>query len=98
MPVRLGAPHGVTASGPGDLRVGGIDADHAGQVLFLRCDGAKWSREYGPPFRVHEEDRRYEETDDVNRTGIARVPGTTALRAVGSVGVGDDGDDFVPRH
>ncbi|MFD8555976.1 hypothetical protein ACWDOR_28435 [Streptosporangium canum] len=41
VPVRLGALHGVTASGPGDLRVSGIDADHAGQVLFLRSDGAK---------------------------------------------------------
>ncbi|MEV4241895.1 hypothetical protein AB0J63_00635 [Streptosporangium canum] len=98
VPVRLGALHGVTASGPGDLWVSGIDADHAGQVLFLRFDGAKWSREYGPLFRVHEEDQQYEETDDVNHTGIARVPGTTALWAVGSVGVGDDEDDFVLRH
>ncbi|OUC96105.1 hypothetical protein CA984_16210 [Streptosporangium minutum] len=98
VPVRLGALHGVTASGPGDLWVSGIDADHAGQVLFLRFDGARWSREYGPLFRVHREDQQYEETDDVNHTGIARVPGTTALWAVGSVGVGDDEDDFVLRH
>ncbi|MET8333528.1 hypothetical protein ABZV14_06150 [Streptosporangium canum] len=56
MPVRLGAMHGVTASGPGDLWVSGIDPDHAGRALFLRFDGAEWSREYGPPFRVHEDD------------------------------------------
>ncbi|MGV9774766.1 hypothetical protein [Streptosporangium sp. NPDC003464] len=98
VPVRLGALHGVTASGPGDLWISGVDADHSGQVLFLRFDGARWSREYGPLLRAHDDDQQYAETDDVNRTGIARVPGTGALWTVGSVGVGDDEEDFVLRR
>ncbi|WP_433242947.1 hypothetical protein ACQPYK_38985 [Streptosporangium sp. CA-135522] len=98
VPVRLGTLRGVTAFGPDDLWISGIDADHAGQALFLRFDGARWSREYGPLLRAHEEDQQYEETDDVNHIGIARVPGTTTLWAVGSVGVGDDEEEFVLRR
>ncbi|GAA4234950.1 hypothetical protein FHR32_000979 [Streptosporangium album] len=67
-------------------------------MLFLRFDGTRWSREYGPPFRAHEEDQQYEESDEINHTAIARVPGTGTPRAVGSVGVGDDEDDFVLRR
>ncbi|MFJ2031657.1 hypothetical protein [Streptosporangium sp. NPDC087985] len=98
VPVRLGTLHGVTAFGPGDLWVSGIDAGHAGQVLFLHFDGARWSREYGPLFRAHREDQLYEDSDRVNRTGVARVPGTTTLWAVGAVGGGDDEDDFLLRR
>lgn len=67
-------------------------------MLFLRFDGVRWSREYGPLLRAHDDDQQYAETDDVNRTGIARVPGTGALWTVGSVGVGDDEEDFVLRR
>ncbi|GAA3131736.1 hypothetical protein [Streptosporangium carneum] len=98
VPVPRGSLHGVTAFGPGDLWISGVDADHAGQALFLHFDGTTWSKEYGPLFRAHREDQQYEETDDVRRTGVARVPGTAALWAVGSVGVGDDEDDFVLRR
>ncbi|MEV8632332.1 hypothetical protein AB0395_11820 [Streptosporangium sp. NPDC051023] len=98
VPVARGTLHGVTASGPGDLWISGIDADHPGQVLFLHFDGTRWSREYGPLFRTHRQDQQYEESDDVNRVGITWVPSATTLWAVGSVGVGDDEDDFVLRR
>ena len=98
VPVSRGGLHGVTASGPRDLWVSGIDADHAGQLLFLHFDGRRWSREYGPLFRTYAEDQQYDETDDVGRTGITRVPGTDTLWAVGSVGVGDDEEAFVLRR
>ncbi|MEV7008080.1 hypothetical protein [Streptosporangium sp. NPDC051022] len=98
VPVPRGTLHGLTAFGPGDVWIGGVDADHPGQALFLRFDGTTWSREYGPLFRSPRQNQQYEETDDVGRVGVARVPGTTALWAVGSVGVGDDEDDFVLRR
>ncbi|MBB2911130.1 hypothetical protein FHS43_002395 [Streptosporangium becharense] len=98
VPVARGALHGVTAFGPRDLWISGVDADHSGQALFLHFDGATWRREYGPLFRVRAGEQQYEESDDVGRTGIARVPGTGALWAVGSVGWGDDEDAFVLRR
>ncbi|GAA2876526.1 hypothetical protein GCM10010517_37720 [Streptosporangium fragile] len=98
VPVSRGALHGVTAFGPGDLWISGIDADHSGQVLFLHFDGTAWTREYGPLFRTRAEEQQYEETDDINHTGIARVPGTGALWAVGSVGRGDDEEAFALRR
>ncbi|MGC5015380.1 hypothetical protein ACLQ2R_31870 [Streptosporangium sp. DT93] len=98
VPVSRGVLHGVTATGPGDLWISGVDADHAGQVLVLRHDGTTWSREYGPLLRAHSSDQQYEATDDVTSTGLARVPGTGTLWAVGSVGVGDDEKAFVLRR
>ncbi|WP_440065801.1 hypothetical protein [Streptosporangium sp. OZ121] len=98
VPVSRGSLHGVTASGPGDLWISGVDADHAGQVLILRFDGAAWSREYGPLFRTYTTTQQYDETDDVGGTGLTRVPGTGTLWAVGSVGVGDDEKAFVLRR
>ncbi|MEU4535250.1 hypothetical protein AB0G15_10320 [Streptosporangium sp. NPDC023825] len=98
VPVSRGSLHGVTASGPGDLWISGVDADHAGQVLVLRFDGTVWSREYGPLFRTYTTTQQYDETDDVGGTGLTRVPGTGSLWAVGSVGVGDDEKAFVLRR
>ncbi|MFD0887105.1 hypothetical protein ACFQ08_21370, partial [Streptosporangium algeriense] len=63
-----------------------------------RFDGTAWTREYGPLLRPRRPDQQYEDSDHVTRTGITRVPGTAALWAVGSVGVGDDEDDFVLRR
>ncbi|MER5644535.1 hypothetical protein [Streptosporangium sp. NPDC002524] len=98
VPVSRGSLHGVTASGPGDLWISGVDADHAGQVLILHFDGTTWSREYGPLFRTYTSTQQYDETDDVGGTGLTRVPGTGTLWAVGSVGVGDDEKAFVLRR
>ncbi|MEU8382870.1 hypothetical protein [Streptosporangium sp. NPDC048865] len=98
VPVSRGSLHGVTALGPGDLWISGVDADHAGQVLVLHFDGTAWSREYGPLFRAYTSTQQYDETDDVGGTGLTRVPGTGTLWAVGSVGVGDDEKAFVLRR
>ncbi|MEV6859882.1 hypothetical protein AB0M44_02570 [Streptosporangium subroseum] len=98
VPVSRGTLHGVTAFGPGDLWASGIDADHAGQPLFLHFDGRRWSREYGPLFRAYAEGQQYDETDDVGRVGIARVPGAGTLWAVGSLGAGDDEASFLLRR
>ncbi|WP_329084608.1 hypothetical protein [Streptosporangium sp. NBC_01469] len=98
VPVSRGSLHGVTASGPGDLWISGVDADHAGQVLILHFDGTTWSREYGPLFRAYTTTQQYDETDDVGGTVLTRVPGSGALWAVGSVGVGDDEKAFVLRR
>ncbi|MFC7384570.1 hypothetical protein [Sphaerisporangium rhizosphaerae] len=98
VPVPGGALDGVTGSGPGDVWISGVDADHSGQALFLHFDGTGWSRSYGPLVREHREGQQYEESDDVRRTGIARVPGAGGLWAVGSVGAGDEEDDFILRH
>ncbi|GAA0836302.1 hypothetical protein ACFQVD_42695 [Streptosporangium amethystogenes subsp. fukuiense] len=98
LPVSRGVLHGVTAFGPGDLWISGVDADHPGQVLILRFDGTAWSREYGPLFRAYTATQQYDETDDVGDTGLARVPGTGTLWAVGSVGIGDDERAFVLRR
>ncbi|WP_344917601.1 hypothetical protein [Streptosporangium oxazolinicum] len=98
VPISRGSLHGVTASGPGDLWISGVDADHAGQVLILHFDGTTWSREYGPLFRAYTATQQYDETDDVGGTVLARVPGGDALWAVGSVGVGDDEKAFVLRR
>ena len=48
--------------------------------------------------RAYAEGQQYDETDDVGRVGIARVPGTGALWAVGSLGVGDDEAGFLLRR
>ncbi|MEU4829525.1 hypothetical protein [Streptosporangium sp. NPDC023615] len=98
VPVSRGVLHGVTATGPGDLWISGVDADHSGQVLVLRYDGTSWSREYGPLLRAHTSTQQYEGTDDIASTGLTRVPGTGTLWAVGSVGVGDDEKAFVLRR
>ncbi|WP_326643353.1 hypothetical protein OG884_07080 [Streptosporangium sp. NBC_01755] len=98
VPVSRGVLQGVTASGPGDLWISGIDADHAGQVLILHFDGTTWSREYGPLFRAYTATQQYDGTDDIGGTGLTRVPGTDALWAVGSVGTGDDERAFVLRR
>ncbi|AWS46004.1 hypothetical protein [Streptosporangium sp. 'caverna'] len=98
VPVPRGTLHGITAIGPGDLWVSGIDAGHAGQPLFLHFDGRRWSREYGPLFRAYAEGQQYDESDDVGRVGIARVPGTGTLLAVGSIGSGDDEAGFLLRR
>ncbi|WP_436759071.1 hypothetical protein [Streptosporangium sp. V21-05] len=98
VPVSRGSLHGVTASGPGDLWISGVDADHTGQVLILHFDGTTWSREYGPLFRTYTTTQQYDETDDVAGTVLARVPGTETLWAVGSVGVGDDEKAFMLRR
>ncbi|MFF4992403.1 hypothetical protein ACFY19_34865 [Streptosporangium saharense] len=98
VPVARGALQGVTASGPGDLWISGIDADQPGRALLLRFDGTTWTREYGPLLRMPRPDQQYEDSDRVTRTGVTRVPGTDTLWAVGSVGVGDDEDDFVLRR
>ncbi|MFI6506979.1 hypothetical protein ACIBCT_05185 [Streptosporangium sp. NPDC050855] len=98
VPVARGALHGVTATGPGDVWISGVDADHAGQVLVLHFDGTSWSREYGPLLRAHASGQQYEGTDDIAATGLTRVPGTGTLWAVGSVGVGDDEKAFVLRR
>ncbi|MFI7535028.1 hypothetical protein [Streptosporangium sp. NPDC049376] len=98
VPVARGALQGVTASGPGEVWISGVDADHPGQALMLRFDGTAWTREYGPLLRPRRPDQQYEDSDHVTRTGVTRVPGTATLWAVGSVGVGDDEDDFVLRR
>ncbi|MFF3440188.1 hypothetical protein [Streptosporangium sp. NPDC002721] len=98
VPLSRGSLHGVTASGPGDLWISGVDADHAGQVLILHFDGTTWSREYGPLFRAYTSTQQYDETDDVGGTGLTRVPGGGTLWAVGSVGVGDDQKAFMLRR
>ncbi|MGJ6960429.1 hypothetical protein ACSDR0_00850 [Streptosporangium sp. G11] len=98
VPVSRGSLHGVTASGPRDLWISGVDADHAGQVLILHFDGTTWSREYGPLFRAYTTTQQYDETDDVGGTVLTRVPGSGTLWAVGSVGVGDDEKAFVLRR
>ncbi|MFC4531307.1 hypothetical protein [Sphaerisporangium dianthi] len=98
IPVPRGRLDGVTASGPGDVWISGVDADHSGQVLFLHFDGAEWTRSYGPLMRERRDGQQYEESDDVRRTGIARVPGASHLWTVGSVGTGDEEDDFILRH
>ncbi|MFB9675783.1 hypothetical protein [Streptosporangium vulgare] len=98
VPVSRGSLHGVTASGPGNLWISGVDADHAGQVLVLHFDGTTWSREYGPLFRTYTTTQQYDGTDDVGGTVLTRVPGTETLWAVGSVGVGDDEKAFVLRR
>ncbi|WP_344946151.1 hypothetical protein [Sphaerisporangium flaviroseum] len=98
VPASRGRLDGVTAFGADDVWISGVDADHSRQVLFLHFDGQKWTRSYGPAFRATEEDQQYPESDDVGKTGIARVPGTSRLWAVGSVGWGDDEDDFILRH
>ncbi|WP_248959308.1 hypothetical protein [Sphaerisporangium perillae] len=97
-PIPRGRLDGVTAFGPADVWISGIDADHSGQALFLHYDGQKWTPSYGPLLREHDDGQQYEESDDIARTGIARIPGTSSLWAVGSVGGGDAEDDFVLRH
>ncbi|MBG0825069.1 hypothetical protein HS048_30720 [Planomonospora sp. ID91781] len=98
VPVARGALHGVTAFDGGDVWASGTDAAHPGQALLLRFDGTRWSAGYGPRLRAREQEPRYDVSADVGRTGIARVPGTGTLWAVGSVGWGDDEDVFVLRR
>jgi hypothetical protein len=98
VPVPRGRLDGVTAFRSGDVWISGVDADHSGQVLFLHFDGRAWTPSYGPLFRRQRENQQYPQSDDVGRTGIARVPGTHRLWAVGSVGWGDAEDDFILRH
>ncbi|GGK76510.1 hypothetical protein Sme01_20830 [Sphaerisporangium melleum] len=98
IPVPRGRLDGLTAFGPDEVWISGVDADHSGQVLFLRFDGREWSRSYGPLLRRHRDDQQYEESDDIRVTGIVRVPGITGLWAVGSVGVGDAEAAFTLRH
>ncbi|WP_405140802.1 hypothetical protein OG589_28060 [Sphaerisporangium sp. NBC_01403] len=98
VPVSRGKLDGVTAAGSGDVWISGIDADHSGQVLFLHFDGRKWTPSYGPLLRREREDQQYPQSDDIGRTGITRVPGSSRLWAVGSVGWGDAEADFILRH
>ncbi|GIH77888.1 hypothetical protein Plo01_43170 [Planobispora longispora] len=98
LPVARGSLHGVTAFGGDDVWVSGVDADHSGQPLLLHFDGARWTAQYGPLLRPYEEDQQYEVSDDVRRTGIARVPGTGTLWVVGSVGWGDAETGFTLRR
>ncbi|MEU8272108.1 hypothetical protein AB0B89_33765 [Sphaerisporangium sp. NPDC049002] len=98
VPVPRGRLDGVTASKPDDVWISGIDADHSGQVLFLHFDGQKWTPSYGPLLRRERADQQYPESDDIGRTGITRVPGSSRLWAVGSVGWGDAEAAFILRH
>ncbi|MFC4586144.1 hypothetical protein [Sphaerisporangium corydalis] len=98
VPVPRGRLDGLTALAADDVWVSGVDADHSGQVLFLHYDGQGFTPSYGPLLRREEEGQQYPESDDIGRTGIARVPGTSRLWAVGSVGWGDAEAPFVLRH
>ncbi|MCW2878157.1 MAG: hypothetical protein JWQ95_2257 [Sphaerisporangium sp.] len=98
VPVARGKLEGVTAFGSDDVWISGIDAAHSGQALFLHFDGRTWTPSYGPLLRRERAGQQYPQSDDVGRTGITRVPGTSRLWAVGSVGWGDAEDDFILRH
>lgn len=98
VPIARGRLDGVTAFAADDIWLTGIDADHSAQVLFLHFDGRKWTPSYGPVLRGKGKGQQYPWADAIARTGVARVPGTTRLWAVGSVGWGDTEDDFVLRH
>ncbi|WP_214412209.1 hypothetical protein [Sphaerisporangium fuscum] len=98
VPIPRGRLEGVTALAAGDVWISGVDADHSGQSLFLHFDGRTWTRSYGPLLRAEAEDQQYPTSDDIARTGIARVPGTSTLWSVGSVGEGDDEAPFILRR
>ncbi|MDH2429098.1 hypothetical protein [Sphaerisporangium sp. TRM90804] len=98
VPVAGGTLDGVTATAADDVWITGVDAAHPGQVLFLHFDGRAWTTSYGPVFRRETEDQQYPDGHHVHRTSVTRVPGSTSLWTVGSVGVGDDEQEFVLRR
>ncbi|MBB5628276.1 hypothetical protein [Sphaerisporangium krabiense] len=95
VPVSRGQLLDVTAYGPRDVWIGGVDASLPERPLFLHFDGRAWTPSYGPALRERREDQQYEKSDHIRRVALARVPGSSRLWAVGSVGEGDDEDDFV---
>ncbi|MEU9885229.1 hypothetical protein [Sphaerisporangium sp. NPDC051011] len=95
VPVSRGGLQGVTASGAGDVWLSGADDSQPGRPLFLHFDGRSWTASYGPLLRTWREEQPYTASHLVRVTRVARVPGTSRLWAVGSVGEGDDEDDFV---
>ncbi|MFC6085043.1 hypothetical protein [Sphaerisporangium aureirubrum] len=98
VPVAAGELGGVTALAADDVFITGVDAAHSGQVLILRFDGGAWDTSYGPLLRREQENQQYPQSDDVGRTAVAQVPGTSRLWVAGAVGWGDEEDDFFLRR